>query len=136
MTYSSPILRLGWKITSFVCGSLSQLSEVEEAKEALKKAVPYLSTYLEKGQIEIIPSSHRYLSEGVSDSDRILNGWVEKLNRALANGYEGLRLSENTFWLEKEDWNDFSDYEKEIDRVICDYKMIALSLFPREVQCN
>ncbi len=48
-----------------------------------------------------------YLSEDVSDSDRILNGWVEKLNRALANGYEGLRLSENTFWLEKEDWNDF-----------------------------
>ncbi len=124
--------KAGLENNEFCIWITAQSLEVEEAKEALKKAVPYFDTYLEKGQIEIIPSSHMYLSEDVSDSDRILNGWVEKLNRALANGYEGLRLSENTFWLEKEDWNDFSDYEKKIDRVICNYKMIALCTYSLE----
>jgi hypothetical protein len=33
----------------------SQPVEVEEAKEALRKAVPDFDTYLENGQIEFIP---------------------------------------------------------------------------------
>lgn len=32
-----------------------ELLEVEEAKEALKEAVPDIDIYLDKGQIEIIP---------------------------------------------------------------------------------
>ena len=107
----------------------SQPLEVEEAKEALKKPVPDIDVYLKKGQLEIIPYSHWYIIEGTFDSDRVLNGWVEKLNKALANGYDGLRLTGNTFWLEKEDWNDFVDYEKEVDRIIGNYQMMALCTY-------
>jgi PAS domain-containing protein len=91
--------------------------------------------YLEKGQIEIIPYTHWYVIEGAFDSDRVLNGWVEKLNQALVNGYDGLRLTENTFWLEKEDWNDFVDYEEEVDRVLGNYQMIALCTYCLD-RCN
>ena len=34
--------------------SVNNLREVEEAKEILRKAIPYFDLYLEKGQIEII----------------------------------------------------------------------------------
>jgi MEDS: MEthanogen/methylotroph, DcmR Sensory domain len=44
------------------------------------------------------------VKEGVFNSERTLNGWGEKLNQALANGYDGLRLGGNSFWMEKEDW--------------------------------
>ena len=91
----------------------SQPLDVEEAKESLEKAVPDIDVYLGKGQIEIIPYTAWYVKEGIFDSERVLNGWVEKLNHALANGYTGLRLTGNTFWLEKKDWNDFVDYEEE-----------------------
>ena len=96
---------------------------------------PNNDVYLEKGQIEIIPYTHWYVEEGVFDSDRVLNGWIEKLNQALANGYDGLRLTGNTFWLEKKDWNDFIDYEKEIDRVLGNYQMLALCTYCLD-RCN
>ena len=40
-------------------------------------------------------------------------------------GFEGLRLSGNTFWLEKADWKTFTDYEAAIDRVIGRSRMLA-----------
>jgi hypothetical protein len=58
-----------------------------------------------------------------------LKGWVEKLNQALANGYGGLRLTGNTLWLERKDWNDFVNYEAEVDRVLGNYNMIALCTY-------
>jgi PAS domain-containing protein len=44
-------------------------------------------------------------------------------------------LTGNTFWLEKEDWNDFVDYEKDVDRVISDYQMMALCTYNLD-RCN
>jgi len=67
---------------------------------------------LDKGQIQIIPYSRFYAEKGVSfDSERVLNSLIEKLNQALASGYDGLRLSGNALWLEKKDWSDFVNYE-------------------------
>ena len=85
---------------SFVCGS-AQSSEVEEAKEALRTAVPDVDVYFEKGQIEIIPYGHGYVNKGISHSERVLNGWVKKLDKASSNGYDGLRLTENILHLGK-----------------------------------
>ena len=76
-----------------------------------------------------------YLKDGMFDSDRVLNGWVEKHDQALINGFDGLRLSGNTFWLEKEDWNDFVEYEEAVDKVIGNYQMMALCTYCLE-KCN
>src|SRR5665647_1760828 len=73
--------------------------------------------------------SPRYVKEGVFNSERILNGWVEKLNQALENGYEGLRLAGNTSWLEKENRGDFVDYEKKVDAIIDKHHVIAPCLY-------
>jgi PAS domain S-box-containing protein len=130
-----PYFKTGLENNEFCIWVTSQPLEVEEAKEALRKVVPDIDVYLKKGQLEIISYSHWYVKEGAFDSDRVLNGWVEKLNKALANGYDGLRLTGNTFWLEKEDWNDFIDYEKEVDRVLGNYQMIALCTYNLD-RCN
>jgi len=124
-----PYFKAGLENNEFCMWVTSQPLDVEEAKEALRRAVPDIDIYLEKGQIEIIPYTCWYLKEGVFDSERILNGWIEILNKALANGYDGLRLTRNIFWLEKKDWNDFVNYEKEIDRIIGNYNMIALCTY-------
>ena len=130
-----PYFKAGLENNEFCMWITSQPLDVEGAKEALRRAVPDLDVYVEKGQIEIIPYTQWYVKDGVFDSDRVLNGWVEKLNQALANGYDGLRLTGNTFWLEKEDWNDFFDYEKEVDRVLDNYQMIALCTYCLD-KCN
>ena len=124
-----PYFKAGLENNEFCMWITSQPLDAEEAKEALRKAVPDFDYYLDKGQIEIIPYNYWYVIEEIFDSQRILNGWVEKLNKALADDYDGLRLSGNTFWLEKEDWDNFVDYEEEVDSIIGNYKMIALCTY-------
>ena len=130
-----PYFKTGLENNEFCMWVTSHPLDVEDAKEALRRAVPDIDAYLKKGQIEIIPYTHGYVKEGVFDSKRVLNGWIEKLNQALANGYDGLRLSGNTFWLEKEGWNGFVEYEKEIDNIIGNFHMMALCTYPLD-RCN
>lgn len=124
-----PYFKAGLENNEFCMWVTSQTVEVEEAKESLRRAVPDFDVYLEKGQIEIIPYTHWYLKEGIFDSERVLNGWIEKLNHAQVKGYAGLRLSGDTFWLEKKDWNGFVEYEEKIDNIIGNYPMIALCTY-------
>ena len=124
-----PYFKAGLENNEFCMWIVSQLSEVEEAKEALRTAVPDIDIYFKKGQIEIILYNHEYVNEGISDSERVLNGLVEKLDQALSNGYDGLRLTENAFWLEKKDWSDFADYEKKLESIIGNYQMMVLCTY-------
>ena len=130
-----PYFKAGLENNEFCMWVTSQPLGVEEAKEALRRAVPDLDVYMEKGQIEIIPYTDWYVKEGIFDSDRVLNEWVEKLNQALVNGYDGLRLTGNISWLEEKDWNNFANYEEEIDRIIGNYQMIALCTYCLD-RCN
>ena len=102
-----PYFKAGLENNEFCLWITSQPLKVEDAKEALRRAVPDLDSYLDKGQMEILPYTDWFTIEGVFDSENVLNGWLEKLNYASDNGYDGLRLSGNTSWLEKEEWNNF-----------------------------
>jgi PAS domain S-box-containing protein len=130
-----PYFKAGLENNEFCMWITSQPLEVNEAKEALRKDVPDIDVYVEKGQIEIIPYTQWYVKEGIFDSERLLNGWVEKLNQALSKGYDGLRLTGNTFWLEKKDWKDFVDYEEEVDKVLGNYRIISLCTYSLDM-CN
>jgi len=127
-----PYFKAGLENNEFCMWITAEPLLEDEAKNALQKAIPDIDFYLEQGQIEIIPYNDWYTKGGSFDSDRVLNGWVDKLNNALEKGFDGLRLSGNTFWLEKEDWNDFVDYEEEVDGVIGEYKMMALCTYSLE----
>ena len=124
-----PYFRVGLENNEFCMWITSGPLGVEDAKKALGSVMPDINTYLDKGQLKILPYTEWYVRDGVFDSGRVLNGWVDKLNSALQSGFDGLRLSGNTFWLEKDDWNDFVDYEEEVDKVIGNYYMIAMCTY-------
>jgi hypothetical protein len=50
-----PYFKAGLENNELCVWITSQLLEIEEAKEALKRAVSDIDVYLEKGQIEILP---------------------------------------------------------------------------------
>lgn len=102
---------------------------VDEAKRALRAAVPDLAARMRKGQIEILPHTEWYLRGGRFAAKRVLQDWIDKLDAALDRGYDGLRLSGKTFWLEKKDWARFTDYEAAIDNTIGRYRMIGLCTY-------
>ena len=124
-----PYFRAGLENNEFCMWITSEPLDEQEVLNAMKKALPNFDQYLKKGQIEILPYTEWYLKGGEFESKRTLDGWVDKLNQALAKGYEGLRLTGNTFWLEKKDWKKFTDYENEVDNVISKCRMVAVCTY-------
>ena len=96
-----PYFKVGLENNEYCLLVTSQTLKIEDAKKALRKAVPYLDSYLDKDQIEIISYTCLHTTERIYDFERVINYWIEKLNHALESGYSGLRLSETDYWLKK-----------------------------------
>ena len=124
-----PYFKAGLENNEFCMWITSEPLETTAARTALKRVVPDLDLYIENGQIEILPHTEWYLLEGKFDDERVLNGWVDKLKKALERGYSGLRLTGNTFWLEKNGWQTFTDYEAKVNDVIGKYRMLAICTY-------
>ncbi len=122
-----PYFKAGLSNNEFCIWITSEPLNKADAKEFMKEAIPEFDAYIRTGQIEIIPSDEWYLINNTFDYHKVLNGWMEKLEKALARGYNGLRMTGNAFWLEKIDIrDDFARYEKEINTIIGNFKMIAI----------
>ena len=124
-----PYFKAGLEQDEFCMWITSPPLGAREAREALARAMPDLDSYERRGRIEILPHTEWYLAGGSFDQDRVLKGWVDKLEAALARGCAGLRLSGNTFWLEKKDWRGFAEYEAAVDAVLGQYRMLALCTY-------
>jgi signal transduction histidine kinase/CheY-like chemotaxis protein len=124
-----PYFRAGLEADEFCMWVTSPPLGVRDAWSALAQAVPDLDRYRERGRIEIVSHADWYLLGGTFDQERVLEKWVTKLQDALARGCAGLRLSGNTFWLEKADWRSFAQYEAAVDRIIGGYRMLALCTY-------
>jgi PAS domain S-box-containing protein len=120
-----PYFKAGLEDNEFCMWVTSEPLVAAEAEEAMRKAVNDFDEYLRRRQIEIIPYDEWYLLGGTFDDDRVLNGWISKLEQALAKGYSGLRLTGNTFWLERNHWQAFTEYEAKVNGVIGKYRMMA-----------
>ncbi|MEW6001855.1 MAG: MEDS domain-containing protein, partial [Nitrospirota bacterium] len=121
-----PYFKAGLENNEFCMWITSKPLSEKDAAKALKEVLPDLDSYLKKEQIEIIPYDRWYLKNGGFNSKSVLRGWVKKLDSALSKGYDGLRLTGNTFWLETKNWRTFADYEEEVCRVIGKHRILAL----------
>ncbi len=130
-----PYFKKGLEGNEFCMWVTSEPLSVEDAIKAMKKAMPDFEEYLKKGQIEIIPFSKWYIKGGSFEENRVLKGWIRKLEKALAKGFAGLRLTGNTFWIEKKDWRAFAEYEEAVNNIIGKYKILAICSYSLE-KCN
>ncbi|MGD0335916.1 MAG: MEDS domain-containing protein [Candidatus Omnitrophota bacterium] len=124
-----PYFKAGLKNNEFCMWVTSEPLGVTDAKAAMQKAVPDFKRYIKKGQIEIIAYSQWYVKGGAFNQDRVLDGWVRKLKEGERRGFDGLRLTGNTLWLEKKHWKAFTEYERVINSVIGNYKMLAICTY-------
>jgi PAS domain S-box-containing protein len=124
-----PYFREGLAGNEFCMWVTSPPLGVDEAREALRTAVPDLDGRIRAGQMEILDYTQWYKVDGRFEEGRVLDGWVRKLEAARKRGFEGLRLTGNTFWLEAEDWNDFTQYEEAVNNVIGRYRMLAICTY-------
>jgi len=106
------------------------LITIEEAKRALAHVVPDLDRQLADGNIEILSELEWYLEKNALNLERVKSAWDAKLKRAVARGYDGLRVSGDTFWLAQKDWRDFCEYEKQVNDSITGRRMTILCTYP------
>ena len=98
----------------------------EDARSALRNAVPDLARRESGGQIEIMDHHSWYLRTGGLTPDATVEEWVARAHGAVGESYTGLRLTGNTFWLQCESFDEFADYEATVNRRFIAQPIIAM----------
>ncbi|MDB5479739.1 MAG: Bacterial regulatory, luxR family protein [Caulobacteraceae bacterium] len=122
--------RAGLANNEFCLWVLSDPLSRDEAIEGLRPLIPEFDRHLAAGNIELVPGYKWYLRGGEVDPQRITGGWTAKLDDALARGFTGMRGSGNAFWLETNLWDDFKEYEAELNGYLEGKKMVVLCTYP------
>jgi DNA-binding CsgD family transcriptional regulator len=65
--------------------------------------------------------------------DLMLRFWDEKMQEARATHHAGARLSGDAFWLQRNDWDAFLEYEADINTTIADKPLTMLCTYPFSV---
>ncbi len=124
-----PYFKAGLENNESCIWVVSQALDLEEVNEVLRKSVPDVDIYLERGQIELIPCTDWRIERGTFDPDKALNLLAKKLKGSLTNGYEGIRLIENISWQGKKNWKCLIDYEEKLDNFIENNQIIYLCAY-------
>ena len=92
--------------------------------------LPDLDRHLSEGSIELFEHDQWFLEEATFDRYRVANRFKEKLDAALARGYVGMRLNGSPAWLYDENQKELIAFEKEVDEVFHDLRLIASCTYP------
>jgi signal transduction histidine kinase len=102
----------------------------EAAWRALSRGIPDIDRRRIGRDIRFLRSEDCYLKGGIFDLTRVTDEWGERLKRALATGYDGIRVSGYAGWPQTREWPDFWKYEGSLNTSIVDQLMIVLCTYP------
>jgi C4-dicarboxylate-specific signal transduction histidine kinase len=122
--------KAGLESQEFCLWVVAEPLAVEDARRALKQAVPDFDRYFTDRSIEIVQARDWYFPDGHFDLNRVINGWNEKLAHASARGYAGVRVTGDTAWLEKKDWKNFCEYEESLNQAVANQRLAVLCTYP------
>jgi len=125
-----PFFKAGLESNEFCAWVISEPLNEAEVWKALDRTVPDFDRYVSSHSIELLSARDVYLAGGEIDLHRIIGNWSAKLEGALARGYQGIRVTGNTAWLEQKQWRAFMEYEAELNRGISNHPMLVLCTYP------
>ena len=126
-----PFFKAGLESNEYCLWITADPLDEREAEKALRDAIPdFFRLHQAKGQIEIVPHSLWLTKDGSFNLPGVLDGQAYKATQALANGYEGVRITINVSWLGKKAWKSFVTYEESANKSIDNQTVIALCSYP------
>lgn len=103
----------------------------QDAVEALEAVFPQTHEYLIGKQLEVLSHDHWYLSSGSFNEAMVLENWITRARYAEAQGFAGIRITGNPFWLQsEEEWAQFGCYEHKVEAAITSERVLALCTYP------
>jgi len=100
-----------------------------EIKDQISKIVKDVDSYLESGQLLLIPYSMLYLKNGSFNEIGVLRRWYKYIRLALNNGYNGLRAVADTSWVDRYYFRAFSRYEHDVNNIITRLPIIVICIY-------
>src|SRR5438132_1708388 len=97
-----------------------------DARRLLGNLQPDLADREASGQITIVDFADWYLGPTGSVTADALRESIERLAAAQQRGWAGVRMSGNSFWLERKYWALFSEYERKLEQVVRASKIVVL----------
>lgn len=122
-------IKAGLDSNEYCVWAISEPITEDEAWAVLRRQIPDLDNRVASGQFEILQGHDWYLKGDEFNTKKITSGWHEKLQFALDKGFEGLRISGNAFWIELNRWNEFREYEQELDESLEGRSMLVLCTY-------
>jgi hypothetical protein len=93
----------------------------------------HLHDALREGALRILDFDQWYAgASGLKGCD-VVQFWLDEEERAIAEGYSGLRITGNTSFLHAEDWPTFMDYERTVTSRLYGRRIVALCSYSLEV---
>jgi DNA-binding CsgD family transcriptional regulator len=124
-----PYFRAGLESNEFCLWVLQPTVTRQDALEALRRGIPDFDRYLWKGSIELVSQDQWYTESDRFEITAVVERFREKLEGAMSKGYVGLRANGSSAWLQRADSKAFSEYEKKLDDLIADEKMVVVCSF-------
>jgi hypothetical protein len=87
------------------------------------------------GQLRVFDAAEWYGELKTFDAERVIQLWLEKEQSALADGFQGLRITGNTSFVTRDSWNQLMKYERKLHAWIKERRIIACCSYFRE-QCD
>ena len=106
-----------------------------QAVKALRAAWNGADDAVQAGALRIIDFDHWYASAAGLKGLDVMELWLEEEKRALAEGYNGLRIGGNTSFLNPGDWSTFMEYEEAVTVRFNGRRIVALCSYAR-AECN
>ena len=125
-----PYFKAGIENNELCFWVLAESVSEEAAWQALNREFPAADRPLIRRNIEFMPSEDCYLKQGVFDLKRVTDEWGERLQLALAAGYDGIRVSGYAGWPHTREWPNFWKYEGSLNESIVDQQMMVLCTYP------
>ena len=105
------------------------------AKIAAQNGGLEVEAAIRKGSLSILDHAEWYAGEGALKGDEIVQVWLDEERRALAAGYNGLRITGNITFVTPETWDVFMDHEHAITAALHDRRIVSLCSY-RLGQCG
>jgi len=103
-----------------------QAFNADEARSALRAALPDLDRRERGGQIEIANGEEWYAAGEKLKPHDLLSGLLQREQDAVGLGYAGLRTNGNCAWLSVDQWDDFLEYEGLVHKAVRGRRMICM----------
>jgi hypothetical protein len=97
-----------------------------EAVQALRAAWDRVDDAIQAGALQILDFRHWYGNAARLKELDVVELWLKEEERALAEGYSGLRISGNTSFLTPEDWPLCVEYEQAVTARFSGRRIVAL----------